>query len=31
MRHLIDITDLSIGEIEELIALAEDIIENPKE
>lgn len=31
MRHLIDITDLSIGEIEELIALAEGIIENPKE
>ena len=31
MRHLIDITDLSIGEIEELITLAEDIIENPKE
>ena len=31
MRHLIDITDLSIGEIEELIALAEDIIENLKE
>ena len=29
MRHLIDITDLSVAEIDELIATAEDIIENP--
>ena len=29
MRHLIDITDITIDEIEELIALAEDIIEHP--
>ena len=29
MRHLIDITDLSVEEIDELIATAEDIIENP--
>ncbi len=28
MRHLIDITDLSVQEIDELIATAEDIIEN---
>ncbi|MEG0912596.1 MAG: aspartate carbamoyltransferase [Oscillospiraceae bacterium] len=28
MRHLIDITDLSVNEINELIATAEDIIEN---
>jgi aspartate carbamoyltransferase catalytic subunit len=30
MRHLIDITDLSVTEIEELIATAEDIIQNSK-
>ncbi len=30
MRHLIGIEDLTVGEIEELIATAEDIIENPK-
>ena len=30
MRNLIDIQDLSTKEIEELIAVAEDIIENPK-
>jgi len=29
MRHLFDIVDLSVGEIEELIAVAEDIIANP--
>ena len=29
MRHLIDITDLSTNEIEELIETANDIIENP--
>ena len=29
MRHLIDITDLSVAEIDELIATAEDIIANP--
>ncbi len=29
MRHLIDITDLSTSEIEELIETANDIIENP--
>lgn len=29
MRHLFDIVDLSVEEIEELIAVAEDIIENP--
>ena len=29
MRHLFDIVDLSVTEIEELIAVAEDIIENP--
>lgn len=29
MRHLVDITDITIDEIEELIALAEDIIEHP--
>ena len=29
MRNLIDITDLSVQEIDELIAMAEDIIENP--
>lgn len=29
MRHLIDILDLSVDEIEELIATANDIIENP--
>ena len=29
MRHLIDITDLSVEEIDELIATAEDIIANP--
>jgi len=30
MRHLIGIEDLSVAEIEELIATAEDIIEDPK-
>lgn len=30
MRHLIGIEDLSVKEIEELIAVAEDIIENPE-
>ena len=30
MRHLIDILDLSVGEIEELIDKANDIIENPE-
>lgn len=30
MRHLIDITDLSVQEVDELIATAEDIIENPQ-
>ncbi|MBQ8393769.1 MAG: aspartate carbamoyltransferase [Clostridia bacterium] len=30
MRHLIGIEDLSVGEIENLIAVAEDIIANPK-
>lgn len=29
-RDLIDITDLSVEEIDELIAKAEDIIENPE-
>ena len=29
MRSLIDIVDLSVGEIDELIATAEDMIENP--
>ncbi len=29
MRHLIDIMELSVQEIEELITVAEDIIENP--
>ena len=30
MRHLIDIKDLTVGEIDELIECAEDIIANPK-
>ena len=30
MRHLIGIEDLSVGEIEDLIATSEDIIENPE-
>ena len=30
MRGLIDIKDLTPGEIDELIAVANDIIENPK-
>lgn len=30
MRHLIGIEDLSVSEIEDLIATAEDIMENPK-
>lgn len=30
MRHLIDIMDLSAGEIEELMAVAEDIIRHPE-
>ena len=29
MRHLIDIQELSLGELDELIAVAEDIIANP--
>ena len=29
MRHLIDIKDLSVNEIDELIKVAEDIIANP--
>lgn len=29
MRHVLDITDLSVGEIEELINVAQDIIANP--
>lgn len=29
MRHLIDITDFSVQEIDELIATAEDILDNP--
>ena len=29
MRHLIDITDLSVEEIDQLIDTAEDILENP--
>ncbi len=30
MRHLIDITDLTVQEVDELIATAEDIIANPE-
>lgn len=30
MRHLIDIMDLTVEEIEELINLANDIISNPE-
>ena len=30
MRHLIDITDLTTEEIDELIAVAEDIIAQPE-
>ena len=30
MRHLIDITDLSVEELDELLDLASDIAENPK-
>ena len=30
MRHLIDILDLSVGEIDELLGVAESIIANPK-
>ena len=30
MRHLLDTTDLSLGEIDEMIALAMDIIDNPE-
>ena len=30
MRHLLDTTDLSLGEIDEMIELALDIIDNPK-
>ncbi len=30
MRHLIDVLDLSVSEIEELTNIAEDIIENPQ-
>ena len=29
MRHLIDIKDLSVNEIDELIKVAKDIIANP--
>ena len=29
MRHLLDTTDLTLKEIDDLISLAEDIIENP--
>ena len=29
MRHLLDTTDLSLNEIQDMIALAQDIIENP--
>ena len=28
-RNIIDVTDLSVEEIDELIATAEDILENP--
>ena len=31
MRHLIDIKDLSVDEINELIRIANSIIDNPKE
>ena len=31
VRNLINITDLSVDEINEMIKTAEDIIENPKE
>ena len=31
MRHLINITDLSVDEINELIEIANDIIDNPKD
>ena len=31
MRHLLDTTDLSVSEIDDIIALADDIIENKKE
>ena len=30
MRHLIDIDDLAVNEIEDLIDVAQDIIENPE-
>lgn len=30
MRNLIDILDFSVGEVEELVSVAEDIIENPE-
>ena len=30
MRHLLDTTDLSVNEINEIIALADDIIANKK-
>jgi aspartate carbamoyltransferase catalytic subunit len=30
MRHLIDIMDMSVGEIDELVAIAEDIIASPE-
>ena len=30
MRHLLDTTDLSLAEIDEMIELALDIIDNPK-
>ena len=29
MKHLIDIADLSVAEIDQLIAVADDIIANP--
>ena len=31
MRHLIDIMDLSVSEIDEMIAVAKDIIAKPEE
>ena len=30
MRHLLDTTDLSLDEIDDIISLATDIISNPK-
>ena len=31
MRHLIDIMDLSVEELDEMIAVAKDIISHPEE